>query len=60
MKNKVFAQRPTDLEHLRTIIEAQYENMNGYTNLCTTIVDCVAELYRRCIEQNGTHFEQFF
>jgi hypothetical protein len=50
---------PTDLEHLRTIIEAQFENMDGDKNLCTTIVNCVAERYRRCIEQNGNHFEQF-
>jgi hypothetical protein len=59
MKNKDFSQRPTDLEHLRTIIEAQSENMDGGNNLCTTIVNCVAERCRRCIKQNGKHFEQF-
>jgi hypothetical protein len=59
MKNKVLSQRPTDLEHLRTIIEAQFENMDGDKNLCTTIVNCVAERFRRRIEQNGKHFEHF-
>jgi hypothetical protein len=29
------------------------------TNLYTTLVNCVAERCRRCIEQNGKHFEQF-
>jgi hypothetical protein len=29
MKNEVFPQRATDLEHLRTITEAQFENMDG-------------------------------
>jgi hypothetical protein len=59
MKNKVFSQGPTDLEHLRTIIDAQFENTDGHKNLCTTIVNCAAERWRRCIEQNGKHFEQF-
>jgi hypothetical protein len=56
MKNKVFSQRPTDL---RMIIEAQFENMDGDKNVCTTIVNCIAERCQWCIEQNGIHFEQF-
>jgi hypothetical protein len=59
MKNKVFSQRPTDLERLRTIIQAQFEKMDGAKNLCTTTVNCIAEHCQRCIEQNGKHFEQF-
>jgi hypothetical protein len=59
MKNKVFSQRPTGLEHLRTISETQFENMDGDKNLCTTIVNCIVERCLRCIEQNGKHFEQF-
>jgi hypothetical protein len=43
MKNNVFSQRLTDLEHLQTFIEAQFESMDGDKNLCTTIVNCVAE-----------------
>jgi hypothetical protein len=50
---------PRGLEHLRAITEAQFENMDGENKLCTTIVNCVAERCRRCIEQNGKHFEQF-
>jgi hypothetical protein len=48
------------MEHLRTVIEEQFENMDGDKNVCTTIVNCVAERCRRCIEQNDKHFEQFF
>jgi hypothetical protein len=59
MKNKVFSQRLTDLKHPRTIIEAQFENMDEDKNLCTTIVNCVAERCRRCIEHNYKHSEQF-
>jgi hypothetical protein len=57
--NEVFSQSPMDLKHLRTINDAQFENMDGDKNVCTTIVNSVAERCRSCIEQNGNHFEQF-
>jgi hypothetical protein len=59
MKNKDFSQRPTDLEHLQTITETLFENMDGDKNLCTTTVICIVERCRRCNKQNGKHFEQF-
>jgi hypothetical protein len=33
--------------------------MNGDKNLCTTIVNCVAERCRRFIQQNGKHLNNF-
>jgi hypothetical protein len=38
MKNKVFSQRPMDLEHLRTITEAQFENMDEDKNYASPLL----------------------
>lgn len=58
VKNNVFSQKPRDLEHLRAIIEEEFEALNNNKYLCTNLVNSVKKRCEKCIEVHGKHFEQ--
>jgi hypothetical protein len=53
MMDKMFFQKPRDLEHLRAIFGAEIEKADGDKTLCTTTTNSVAKR-KKSIEQNAS------
>jgi hypothetical protein len=60
LKDKVFATKPLNLQHLRDLIEQEFENIFGNIGeLCDKICKSLFKQCVKCLDNNGGHFEQF-
>ena len=59
VKDKVFATKPLNLQHLTDLIEETFENIFSNVELCDKICKSVFKRCVKCVDYNGGQFEQF-
>jgi CYTH domain-containing protein len=59
VEDKMYSHKPTDLGHMKQLIELEFPILDADNHLCNAICDTVAERCLMCIEHNGKQFEQF-
>jgi len=57
MKDRVYAQNPRDLDHLKSLIEEQFRCLNDDIELCQSICRSVADRCQMCMDAQGKQFE---
>lgn len=57
IKDRVYAQNPRDVNHLKALIEEEFQSLTDNINSCQAICRSVAKRCQMCISTEGEHFE---
>ena len=57
IKDRVYAQKPRDVNHLKLLIEQEFTSLNDNIELCQAICRSVANRCQMCISTEGKQFE---
>ncbi len=57
IKDHVYAQQPSDIDHLKSLIKKEFALINDNTELCRAICRSVANRCQMCIDTDGKQFE---
>ncbi len=57
IKDRVYAQKPRDLNHLKMLIKEEFRSLNDKIELCQKICHSVANRSQMCISSEGKQFE---
>ncbi len=57
MKDRVYAQSPRDVNHLKSLIKQEFISLNDDINLCKAIYRSGADRCQMCINAEGKQFE---
>ncbi len=57
MKDRVYAQNPRRINHLKSLIEEEFTSINDNLELCQRICCSVANRCQMCISIDGKQFE---
>ncbi|CAF3819549.1 unnamed protein product [Rotaria sp. Silwood1] len=57
MKDRVYAQSPRDVNHLKSLIKQEFTSLNNNIELCQRICQSVAARCQMCINAEGKQFE---
>jgi len=57
IKDRVYAQQPRNVNHLKLLIEQEFTSLNNNIELCKAICRSVADRCQMCINTEGKQFE---
>ncbi len=57
VKDRVYAQNPHDINHMKALITEEFASLNDGIELCQTICNSVFDRSQICEYNEGKHFE---
>ncbi len=57
IKDRVYAQNPRNINHLKSLIQEEFISLNDNIELCQAICRSVADSCQMCINTDGKQFE---